>query len=336
MRLVLLAGGSGKRLWPLSTPMRPKQFIPIFQDAQGERESLVQRTLRLSASVFSDSVSIVTSEALWPAMRRHVEERSVHPVQWMVEPEARDTYPAVLLACASIMEQQSDQDELICCCPIDLWIEQPFFESLLDFERQFEPKRHQLGLISIPAARPSTKFGYMLMEEPDAAATEGKLLTVSRFVEKPDSAGASALIKQGACWNSGAFVIHPAWVRSHFQQIGLSIKESSVREAYTTLRKTSFDKEVLHRAERIGVKVFEGTWSDLGTWDSINQWLEQPESEQVLTWKCEDTSVINTTDLPVVAIGLAHLQIVLTQEGLLITAKDQADEIKKVQEANDK
>ena len=197
MNIVLLSGGSGKRLWPLSNDIRSKQFIKIFKNEEGEYESMVQRVYRQVKSVDADAtVTIATSRTQVSAIHNQLGNE----VGISIEPCRRDTFPAIALATAYLVDVlKIDPEESVVVCPVDPFVEEDYFEALKGLSDQADKGEANLVLMGIEPTYPSEKYGYIIPESQDHTAT------VSTFKEKPTADVAEEYIRQGALWNGGVF-----------------------------------------------------------------------------------------------------------------------------------
>ena len=176
MNIVLLSGGSGKRLWPLSNDIRSKQFIKIFKQEDGTYESMVQRVYRQIKKVDTDAtVTIATSKTQASAIHNQLGEK----VGISVEPCRRDTFPAIALATAYLVDvMHIDPSESVVVCPVDPYVEDSYFEALKELSDQADKGEANLVLMGIEPTYPSEKYGYIIPESTDHVAT------VQTFKEK--------------------------------------------------------------------------------------------------------------------------------------------------------
>lgn len=198
MNIILLSGGSGKRLWPLSNDIRSKQFIKIFKTPQGY-ESMVQRVYRQIREVDPGaSVTIATSKTQVSSIHNQLREA----VGVCVEPCRRDTFPAIALATAYLHDVQGVAlDEPVVVCPVDPYVNNDYFEALHKLSQLAAQGNANLSLMGIEPTYPSEKYGYIIPETEDAVSR------VKTFKEKPDAATAAEYIAQGALWNGGVFAL---------------------------------------------------------------------------------------------------------------------------------
>lgn len=197
MNIILLSGGSGKRLWPLSNDVRSKQFIKFFQGEEGEAESMLQRVYRQIQKAAPDSeVTIATSKTQASAIRNQLGEHvGISP-----EPCRRDTFPAIALATLYLHDVRKVRaEETVIVCPIDPYVEDSYFENLKKVGEQAASGEASLVLMGIEPTYPSEKYGYIIPQ-----STEN-ISRVRTFKEKPDAETAKEYIAEGALWNGGVF-----------------------------------------------------------------------------------------------------------------------------------
>ncbi len=189
MNIVLLSGGSGKRLWPLSNDTRSKQFIKIFRTDTGDYESMVQRVYRQICAVDATAnVTIATSKAQVSAIHNQLGT----DVGISVEPCRRDTFPAIALAAAYLHDERGVlETESVVVCPVDPYVEQDYFEALKELGRQAAQSEANLVLMGIEPTYPSAKYGYIIPESKNTVSR------VSMFKEKPDEETAKDYIGRG-------------------------------------------------------------------------------------------------------------------------------------------
>jgi len=197
MNIILLSGGSGKRLWPLSNDVRSKQFIRLFKDQDGNYESMVQRVCRQIQSVQPDSkLTIATSKSQVSAIHNQLGDR----VSVCVEPCRRDTFPAIALACAYLHDElHVSPEEAVVVCPVDPYVDDTYYEAVGRLAELTETGRANLNLMGIEPTYPSEKYGYIIPESQEDVSA------VKEFREKPDTETAKTYLKMGALWNAGVF-----------------------------------------------------------------------------------------------------------------------------------
>lgn len=325
MNIILLSGGSGKRLWPLSNDVRSKQFIKIFKTKDGGYESMLQRVYRqIKKADQTALVTIATSKSQVSAIHNQLGEG----VGICVEPCRRDTFPAIALASAYLHDMQGvDEGEAVVVCPVDPYVEDDYFAALQKLGRQAEKGEASLVLMGIEPTYPSEKYGYIIPM--DSSQTS----FVSTFKEKPDLSAAEEYIRRGALWNGGVFAYRLGYVLKKAQElIGFSDYEE-LYSKYETLKKISFDYAVVEKEDHIQVQRFAGQWKDIGTWNTLTKAMEEPVIGRAqLCGECENVHVVNELDIPIICMGLNNVVVSASPGGILVSDKDQSSYIKPIVE----
>ncbi len=321
MNIVLLSGGSGKRLWPLSNDIRSKQFIKIFKTEDGNYESMVQRVYRQIKKIDTNAkVTIATSKTQVSSIFNQLGEN----VGISVEPCRRDTFPAIALATAYLADVQGvDPEEPVIVCPVDPYVEDDYFEALKALSEQAEKGEANLVLMGIEPTYPSEKYGYIIPESKDNVSS------VSTFKEKPDIKTAENYIAQGALWNGGVFAYKLKYVLNKAHELIDFTDYQDLFSKYDTLTKISFDYAVVEKEDKIQVMRFSGEWKDLGTWNTLTEAMEENSvGDAIINDKCDNVHVINELNVPVLAMGLHDVVISASPEGILVSDKEQSSYIK--------
>lgn len=321
MNIVLLSGGSGKRLWPLSNDIRSKQFIKIYKTEDGIYESMLQRVYKQIQEICNDAkVTIATSKTQVSAIRNQLGEE----INISVEPCRRDTFPAIVLAAAYLHDVQGIlEDEIVIVCPVDPYVGSDYFEALRELERLAEKSDANLVLMGIEPAYPSEKYGYII------PCDKGMVSKVSTFKEKPDAKMAEDYISQGALWNGGVFAFKLKYLlnKAH-EQMDFS-DYYDLFDRYDTLNKISFDYAVVEKESRIAVMRFAGQWKDLGTWNTLTEAMKESSiGDARMDGACQNVHVINELDVPILCMGLKDIVISASPEGILVSDKKQSSYIK--------
>lgn len=321
MNIVLLSGGSGKRLWPLSNDVRSKQFIKIFRTEDGNYESMVQRVCRqIRKADPSASVTIATSKTQVSSIHNQLGEG----VDISVEPCRRDTFPAIALAASYLADVKGiDPREVVVVCPVDPYVEDDYFEALKKLEKLAAEGKSNLVLMGIEPTYPSEKYGYIIPESGE------KIASVSTFKEKPDARTAAEYIQKGALWNGGVFAFQLQFVLDKAHELMDFTDYHDLFARYDTLRSISFDYAVVEKEEKIRVMRFTGQWKDLGTWNTLTEAMEENSvGDAIMNETCENVHVINELNVPVLAMGLHDVVISASPEGILVSDKEQSSYIK--------
>lgn len=321
MNIVLLSGGSGKRLWPLSNDIRSKQFIKIFRREDGSYESMVQRVYRQIRQVDPDAtVTVATSKTQVSAIHNQLGEE----VGISVEPCRRDTFPAIALATAYLVDVCGvDPEESVVICPVDPYVEEAYFRALKELSDQADKGEANLVLMGIEPTYPSEKYGYIIPESNEATSR------VSTFKEKPTADVAAELIRQGALWNGGVFAYKLKYVMRRAHELIDFTDYRDLFAKYADLQKISFDYAVVEHEDQIQVQRFCGAWKDLGTWNTLTEAMEEAViGKGTMNDNCRNVHILNEMDVPVLAMGLKDVVISASPEGILVSDKEQSSYIK--------
>lgn len=322
MRIVLLSGGAGKRLWPLSNEWLPKQFMKIFPGESGVTVSMVQKTWRtLVDKVGGDRLYIAAPTHHETVLREQLGE----DVQLILEPAARDTFPAIALACSYLSAQRFPADEAVIVLPVDAYVDPTFYELLDELAQVVVGEAASLALIGVKPAYASDKYGYIVPRPDDGQAG----ISVERFVEKPDPISAAALVESGALWNGGVFAFRLDYMNAFLRRGGYPYDYEELRTAYDQLPRISFDYMVVEPEKRIACVPYEGTWTDLGTWSEMIRILAPDGGSDVaMDARSQDTYVINQLGIPIIVAGIANAVVVASPEGILISDQSVSHTIK--------
>lgn len=321
MNIVLLSGGSGKRLWPLSNDVRSKQFIKIFKRDDGQYESMIQRVYRQMRKMDeSANIVIATAKSQISAIHNQLGE----DVEISIEPHRRDTFPAIALAAAYLVDVKGiSPDEAVVVCPVDPYVEEEYFQAVKRLSEQAAKGEANLVLMGIEPTYSSAKYGYIIPKSGDSTAF------VDTFKEKPTVAAAKKYIKQGALWNGGVFAFKLGYVLDIAHRLITFSDYQDLYAKYETVEKNSFDYAVVENEKSIQVQRFDGTWKDLGTWNTLTEAMEDSIiGKGVTNDTCEGVNILNEMDVPVLAMGLHDVIISASPEGILVSDKEQSSYIK--------
>ena len=328
MNIVLLSGGSGKRLWPLSNDTRSKQFIKIFKTEDGGYESMVQRVYRQIRSVDGEAdVTIATSKSQVSAIHNQLGV----DVGISVEPCRRDTFPAIALAAAYLNDVRGlSEDEAVVVCPVDPYVEKEYFEALRELGRHAEVSEANLVLMGIEPTYPSAKYGYII------PASKDNISKVVVFKEKPTEEKAQGYIAEGALWNGGVFAFRLGYVLRRAHELIEFTGYQDLYDRYDTLQKISFDYAVVEQEQNIEVMRFGGMWKDIGTWNTLTEAMESDSiGKAILNDNCRNVHVVNELNVPVLCMGLQDVVVSASPEGILVSDKNQSSYIKPYVDAID-
>jgi len=331
MNIILLSGGSGKRLWPLSNDIRSKQFIKIFKkpsykismskECNDDYESMVQRVYRQIKTVDRDAiVTIATSKS----QVSEIHNQLGYDVGISIEPCRRDTFPAIALATAYLHYIQGvSLDEAVVVCPVDPYVNDDYFTALKELWELAGNGTANLVLMGIDPTYPSEKYGYII------PASKDRVSKVDTFKEKPDSVTAQKYIDNGGLWNGGVFAYKLRYVLERAHELIEFTDYNDLHKKYDTLTKISFDYAVVEHENDIAVLRFAGEWKDLGTWNTLTEAMEERAVGDVrFNEKCSNVHAINELGVPILIMGCQNMVVSASPEGILVSDKEQSSYIK--------
>ena len=329
MHIIILSGGSGKRLWPLTNEQRSKQFIRCLKREDGGKESMLQRVYRQIREIYPEErITIAANEAQTGVVREQIGNEA----DISAEPCGRDTFAAIALAAAYLTDVKGvARDEVAVVCPSDFYGDPTFFLLLDNLENEVRSGRCDMALIGKDPETVNTEYGYILPAGREAISD------VRAFIEKPDSSRAKAAIDSGALWNCGVFAFRIGFVLDKMQEIAGHSEHARLLEAFAGLPKISFDNAVVEKLcegsapqSRIRVVRYAGAWKDIGTWGAFTAIMDEPiQGNAIVADDCRGVSVINELDVPVMVMGMENTIVTATKEGILVAAKDKSDTIRK-------
>lgn len=324
MQLILLSGGSGKRLWPLSNDTRSKQFLPLLASPSGGMESMIQRVVRqIRESKLTDNITFATNSVQCDYIINQLGE----DVSVVTEPERRDTFPAIALASSYLSkEKKCSSDEVVVIMPCDVYTESSYFATIGKMVETVEKNVADLVLMGITPTCPSEKFGYVMSKKDDLI--DG-IAMVERFVEKPNIEKAKELLAQGACWNGGVFAFRLGYMMNIVDQYFKTDTFQETHRRYTEFPKISFDYEVVEKAKSVAVVPFASEWKDLGTWNALCEELPSTHIGNVMMGDNNvNTHAVNELDIPVFCDGLKDVIVAASPDGIMVCNKQNSEKIK--------
>ena len=330
MQLVLLSGGSGKRLWPLSNNARSKQFLPLLEKEDGTMESMVQRVVRQAQEAhLTNDITLATNASQLDIITNQLGDA----VSVVTEPERRDTFPAIALAASYLsLVKNCSEDEVVVIMPCDPYTEAGYFETIGRMVECVKQDVAELVLMGIQPTYPSEKYGYVV---PKAVSNEQRAMNqpVARFTEKPNTVVAEELLQQGALWNGGVFAFRLGFMMNIVRKYITSNSFEDTRARYCEFPKISFDYEVAEKAQSVAVVPFNGEWKDLGTWNTLTDELRTSViGNAIMGPHCVNTHVINELQNPIYVDGLQNVVVAACPDGILVCGKQHAEDIKKAVE----
>ena len=335
MQLILLSGGSGKRLWPLSNDARSKQFLPLLAKPDGGMESMIQRVVRqIRDAKLTDYVTFATNAV----QRDSIINQLGEDVNVITEPERRDTFPAIALASSYLAkERKCDDDEVVVIMPCDVYTESKYFATIGKMVETVENDIADLVLMGITPTYPSEKFGYVVPEsitstdsvKSASSVFNNDCLRVARFTEKPNEEKAKELLKENAFWNGGVFAFRLGYIMNIVSQYLKTETFLETRNRYAEFPKISFDYEVAEKAESVAVVPFSGEWKDLGTWNALCEELPSTHIGNVMMGDNNvNTHAVNELGIPVFCNGLRDVIVAASPDGIMVCDKQDSEKIK--------
>ncbi len=321
MNIILLSGGSGKRLWPLSNEIRSKQFIKIFEQVDGSRQSMLQRVYGQIRNVNPAArITIATSAEQVSSIKNQLSGQ----VTISIEPCRRDTFPAIVLACAYLREvEKLMPEEPIVISPVDPYVDDTYFNAFSELLGILKAGVAKIALLGIEPTYPSEKYGYIIPGNKESVST------VQMFKEKPTSTKAAEYIRQGALWNGGVFAFTLQYILDKAHELIDFEDYYELYDKYGELEKISFDYAVVEKEPSLAVLRYRGEWKDLGTWNTLTEAMTTNRiGKVVMNDKCQNVQVLNELDIPVLCMGLKDVVVSAGADGILVSDKGESSYIK--------
>jgi len=325
---IVLAGGAGTRLWPLSTEQRPKQFLELF-----EGRSLLQRTVtRLARSFGSDNLFISTQSKYRELVLEQLP--GMDPERILLEPTRRNTAPAIATATASVAQRLGDP--VVGIFPADHYIrDDAAFDGTIESAIDFASRETWLVTLAIEATRPETGFGYLELGDPIGQG----VFRVTRFVEKPDAERARQFIASGRhAWNAGMFLWRPSIMRDALRETDAELDHLVTRwtdatvehrdTIYATMPSISIDYALMEKAGAVAAVKGDFGWSDVGSWKAVAELSTGESSGGVVIEGSSNAFVHSTVGRPLLVLGAEGVAVIDTPEGLLVLNLEQTDMLK--------
>ena len=331
---VILAGGVGSRFWPLSTPQRPKQLLPLVHDQPMLRDALD----RLLPTAPATHTLVLTNASL----RGTVADLApmLPSANILIEPRPAGTCAALAWA-AQVIADRDGPDAVMVCTHADWAIgDVSAFQATLAQAVAAAEAHHALVTVGIVPVRPDTGYGYIEPGEP----LDGSVRRVSRFVEKPDRRRAEAMVEAGYLWNSGIFV----WrvgdlleeLRTHTPEVFPALADAhgdADRFFGAVATPLAIDVGVLERSQRVLVVPGTFGWDDVGTWASLHRVRSRDAHGNAVIGPAVGVeahdNVVHADGPPVVFYGVSDLVVVSRDDVVLVTTRDRAADLKRLIEA---
>ena len=332
---VVLAGGIGSRFWPLSTPERPKQLLPLVTD-----EAMLSATLRrLRPLAAAKHTLVLTNASLVPAVRALAPDLPAENV--IAEPRPAGTAAALAWA-ADTIARRVGPDAVMLCVHADWAIgDEPGFREALERGARAAEKHHALVTVGVVPTRADPGFGYIQAGE--LIRGEELLRRVARFVEKPNRARAEAMCNEGYLWNSGIFVWRAGdfltELRAHTPEVAPALDSAAGDSArfFSEVKPIAVDVGVLERSDRVMVLPGDFEWDDVGTWAALARVRRRDAAGNAVsgTVHAQDAerNVVHAESAAVVLYGVSDLVVVVRDGLTLVTTLERAAELKTLIEA---
>jgi len=322
MQIVLLSGGAGKRLWPLSNDLYSKQFLRILRREDGTLESMIQRVCRqVQCAAPNTPITVATGREQVSLIRRQLGSG----VNISVEPCRRDTFPAIALVSAYLHEVRGvPLDEAVAICPADPYVDEGYFRAVVQLLQESEREGSaNLILMGIEPTYPSEKYGYIM------PVSQEQQSMVQSFKEKPNKEKAAEYIEQGALWNSGIFAFKLGYALDKARELLDYTDYEDLFNRYEELSKISFDYAVVEKEKNIAVQRYSGTWLDIGTWNTLAEVMPEHTIGRVtMDETCRNAHVVNTLPMPILCMGLKDVVVAASPEGILVSDKERSSAMK--------
>lgn len=336
---LILAGGVGSRFWPFSRVLEPKQFINIFGN-----QSLLQNTIsRLKGLVKPDKIYIITNHSYFYEVKKQIEKYRIPDANILLEPEGKNTAPAIGL-CAQLILKADPQGILI-ALPADHYI-----KDMAEFRETVRAaaacaQDNYLVTIGIKPKKPATGYGYIkVVHNPKPIANRLKFNKVERFLEKPNIKKAKEYIKSKSYfWNSGIFIWKASvfleeakkYLPDLFKQLTKISVPGDIAKVWPKIKPISVDYGIMEHSKRIALVPAYFEWSDLGSWDALQELLSKDKEGNVIQADSIDRDskgicAFSRANRLIATIGLKDLIIADTPDALLVCNKDKAQEVKEI------
>lgn len=324
MKAIILAGGSGERFWPLSTPENPKQFLKLFGD-----KSLLRQTFeRINHEIPVEDIFIVTSKKYKEKTKSELPEIPEDNI--LPEPSKKNTAPA----CAyGTLKAAGNDNETVFVVPADHYIPDidKFWKRVKKAEEFLNKQKEGIVTFGIVPTRPETGYGYIEISE----KIEQDIFKVKMFREKPNYETAVEYINSGSFyWNSGMFM----WKKEYFisqmkkhapEVINPFFQEKQLEKIYEKIEPISIDYALMEKADKIYLVKSDFVWSDVGNWNSLKELGVENSKNTVLI----DSNAFVQTTKPTIVIGLKDIIVIETENGILVV--DEKD-VERIREGVDK
>ena len=343
---LIMAGGKGTRFWPESTERKPKQYLNLL----GEKSLLKQTIDRLDGFAPSENTFVVTVKDQEDLIKKNMNGKV--PVQNIIfEPSGRNTAPCILLSLAELLEKGASPEDVVVIMPSDhVILNESGFRATLEKGTHQAIKHNAITVIGIQPNFPHTGYGYI--EKGEKKGEENcNLYTVNSFKEKPSKEKAIEYLKSGQYfWNAGLFIskigvlleefkTHALTTYSHFSEIQKLLKKrESIEGIYKLLQSESIDYAVMEKSQRVMVIPAEFDWSDLGSWEALEEVLSPKDGNTLVKVEghyCKEAegNIIFAPGKFVSLVGVKDLVVVSNEKVLMVMPKSDSQKVKEIVDA---
>ncbi|TFG77551.1 MAG: mannose-1-phosphate guanylyltransferase [Thermodesulfobacteriales bacterium] len=350
LNALIMAGGEGKRFWPLSKKSNPKQFLSLV----GEKSLIRQTVDRILPLIPIERIFVVTGDIYADLTLEHLPELPIENL--ILEPDGKNTAPCI--AYSSLKINKINEDSLTVVLPADHVIgDDQEFRNALSFaanvaDTKLDNGQYPLITLGVTPTAPQTGYGYIKTDIELLSSDNYSAYKVDKFTEKPDIETALSFLNQGGYyWNSGIFIwknssiisafrdIIPAW-QSSFDEISNNLgqlsEKDSVSKFYDTLTPGSIDKLILEHSENTLVIPINFPWSDVGSWSALDEYLRKEDSENVIRGRVvsidSSNCLVYGTEKLIALVGVEGLVVVESEDSILVLNKEKSQDVKKVVE----
>jgi len=345
MKAVILAGGGGTRLWPLSIPERPKQFQKIVSE-----KTMIEDTIDRLDFLDIKNIYIAINKDQLSLLKNivpHFPEENI-----IVEPALRDTSSCIGFA-ATIIEKNFPGEVMAVCYADHLIQNKKEFQNKLELAAKIAKEEKTLNIVEVSATEANTNYGYVKLGTLDKKINGTEIFNLDSFVEKPDKETAIKFLKAGNyLWNTGIYVWRTDVLLNHYKNLQIEIYEKfmkikealnspkekqTIDEIYPHLEKISIDYAIMEKVDPKEVRIIKAdlNWSDIGNWEAIWQELDKNEKGNIIrgntkTKDCKNCLIYGETKRKIAVIGLENIVIIDTKDGLLISTKEDSKKVKEI------
>lgn len=342
MKAVILAGGSGTRLWPLSTQDQPKQFHKIASD-----KTMIEDAIDRVDFLKKSDIYLAINEKHLKLVKKLCS--TIPAKNIIIEPAMRDTASCIGLAAAIIAKRHPN--EVMAIIYADHIIEnKKEFQKNLKIAEKLAIKENTLNIIEVPAIEPNTGYGYVKTKGLNKKIDQVEVYDLDKFVEKPTLEKAKKFVKSGKyLWNTGLYVWKASTLLEHYRTLlpdtykkfekmmakyDTKDQKKTLNSIYPTLEKISIDYAVMEKVSPKEIRIIKAKnlkWSDVGTWETVWEFVSKKTDKNSISLDCKNSIIYSETGKKIISIGLENMIMVETKAGILVCKKEDAKRIKELQ-----